>query len=59
MGHSMMVSPWGVIMTSGGDEEMILRAELNLREVKEARDRFPPLADRLDWLNPKAVADPS
>lgn len=55
----MMVSPWGVIMTSGGDEEMILRAELNLREVKEARDRFPPLADRLDWLNPKAVADPS
>jgi len=52
MGHSMMVNPWGVIMTSGGDEETILRAELNLSEVKEARDRFPALADRLDWLNP-------
>ena len=59
VGHSMMVSPWGVIMTSGGDEEMTLRAELDLGEVKDSRDRFPPLADRLDWLNPKAVPDPS
>ena len=54
MGHSMIVSPWGVIMTSGGDEEIILRAELNVDEVKEARDRFPALADRLDWLNTKS-----
>jgi predicted amidohydrolase len=50
----MIVDPWGVIMASGGDEEITLRAELNLREVKEARDRFPALADRLDWLNPRA-----
>ena len=54
MGHSMIVDPWGVIMASGGDEEITLRAELNLREAKEARDRFPALADRLDWLNPGA-----
>jgi predicted amidohydrolase len=32
MGHSMIVDPWGVIMASGGDEEITLRAELNLRE---------------------------
>jgi len=55
----MIVNPWGVIMTSGGDEEVILRAELNVREVTEARDRFPALADRLDWLNPKAEPDSS
>jgi len=59
MGHSMIVNPWGVIMASGGDEEVILRAELNVKEVTEARDRFPALADRLDWLNPKAEPDPS
>jgi predicted amidohydrolase len=59
MGHSMVVSPWGVIMASGGDEEVILRAELNVDEVKEARDRFPALADRLDWLNTRTGHDSS
>jgi len=52
VGHSMMVNPWGVILTSGGDEEVILRAEVDLKEVKSARERFPALSDRLDWLNP-------
>ncbi|NIS70766.1 MAG: carbon-nitrogen family hydrolase [Proteobacteria bacterium] len=53
VGHSMMVDPWGVIRVSGGDEEVNLQAELDLREVNETRERFPALADRLDWLNPK------
>ena len=52
VGHSMMVNPWGVILTSGGDEEVILKAEVDFNEVKSARERFPALADRLDWLNP-------
>lgn len=50
LGHSMMVDPWGVILTSGGDEEVILRAEVNLGDVKKARERFPALADRQAWL---------
>ena len=50
VGHSMMVSPWGVILTSGGDEEVILRSEIDLTEVRKARDRFPALADRVPWL---------
>ena len=33
-------------------EEVILKAEVDLNEVKSARERFPALADRLDWLNP-------
>lgn len=53
VGHSMMVSPWGVILTSGMDDEVILRADLDLKEVKDARDRYPALADRVNWLNPR------
>jgi len=53
VGHSMIVDPWGVIMASGGDEEVILQVEIDLKKVKEARLKFPALADRLYWLNPK------
>lgn len=51
VGHSMIVNPWGVILSSGGDDEVILRAEIDLNEIKSARERFPALADRLDWLS--------
>ncbi len=54
-GHSMVANPWGVIVTSGGDEEVILQAEVDLKEVREARRRFPVLSDRVDWLNPMAT----
>jgi predicted amidohydrolase len=50
VGHSMMVNPWGIILSSGGDEEVVLRAEFDLSEVKSARERFPALADRQGWL---------
>jgi predicted amidohydrolase len=51
VGHSMVVNPWGVIMASGGDEETTLVVDLDLEEVTRARDKFPALADRTDWLN--------
>ena len=51
VGHSMIVNPWGVILASGGDDEVILRSELDLNEVNEARERFPVLTDRLEWLD--------
>ena len=51
VGHSMIVDPWGIILGSGGDDEVIVKAELDLGEVERARKRFPALADRLDWLN--------
>lgn len=50
VGHSMMVNPWGIILASAGDEEVVLRAELDLSEVRSARERFPALADRQEWL---------
>jgi predicted amidohydrolase len=50
LGHSMMVDPWGVILSSGGDEEVILRAEVNLEDLRKAREQFPALSDRQVWL---------
>ena len=51
VGHSMVVDPWGIILASGGDEEVIVRSEIDRREVKSARKRFPALTDRQEWLN--------
>jgi predicted amidohydrolase len=53
-GHSMMVDPWGVIVASGRDDEVILRGELDTHAVKDARDRFPAFIDRQPWLNKSA-----
>lgn len=51
VGHSMVVDPWGVILAGAGDEESIVRADLDLNAVKSARENFPGLASRVDWLN--------
>ena len=51
VGHSMIINPWGVIYASGGDEDMILKAELKLEEIKKARETFPALNDRTTWLD--------
>lgn len=50
VGHSMVVDPWGVILASGGDEDVILRTVIDLDVLKKAREKFPALADRTDWL---------
>ena len=46
-GHSMIVDPWGVILSSGGDEECILRADLDLNRVSAVRAEFPAVSDRI------------
>jgi len=51
VGHSMIVNPWGTILAGGGDEEIILRADIDLSELRDARKRFPALADRVDVSN--------
>jgi predicted amidohydrolase len=51
VGHSMVVDPWGVIMASGGDQEVTLVVEVDLAEVAKARDQFPALSDRAGWLS--------
>ncbi len=46
-GHSMIVDPWGVIVSSGGDEECILRGEIDLGKVAAVRGEFPAVSDRI------------
>lgn len=46
-GHSMMVDPWGVIITSGGDEECILKAEIDIGKASVVRKVFPAVSDRV------------
>ena len=50
VGHSMMVNPWGVILASGGDEEVIITSEIELEDVAAIRAKFSAYNDRVDWL---------
>jgi predicted amidohydrolase len=52
VGHSMAVDPWGVPMAAGGDKEVILNTEIDMADLRAAREEFPGLASRVDWLNP-------
>jgi len=56
IGHSMMVNPWGVILTSGGDEEVVLRAELDPSNVEKRREIFPACSDRRESLKSRGSA---
>ncbi len=50
VGHSMISDPWGTILASAGDIEVIIKSEIDLVELETARQQFPALADRKDWL---------
>jgi predicted amidohydrolase len=47
----MIVDPWGIVLASGGDEELVITSKIDIEEINRARTRFPALADRVDWLN--------
>lgn len=47
VGHSMIVDPWGTAIASGGDEECIVQAKIDLQKVHECRKRFPAFRDRV------------
>jgi predicted amidohydrolase len=40
-GHSLIVDPWGRVLAEAGDEPGVVTAELDVRLVKEARDKVP------------------
>jgi predicted amidohydrolase len=50
VGHSMIIDPWGTILAGAGDKEAIIKSEINLADMQTARQQFPALADRKDWL---------
>ena len=42
-GHSMIVSPWGEILTDAGEDQSIIYAELDLSLVESTRARVPSI----------------
>ena len=50
VGHSMITDPWGTILAGAGDKEAIIKSEIDLGELEAARQQFPALADRKEWL---------
>ncbi|MDQ6418175.1 carbon-nitrogen family hydrolase [Paenibacillus sp. LHD-117] len=49
-GHSMVIDPWGEIIAEAGEDETILRAEIDLGLVDEVRSRIPVFEDRRPQL---------
>jgi predicted amidohydrolase len=45
-GHSLVVDAWGSIVTEAGDDDDLLRADLDPADVRRARDVNPSLANR-------------
>jgi predicted amidohydrolase len=42
-GHSMIVSPWGVVLAEAGEDPGVIFADIDLAAVAEARARIPSL----------------
>ncbi len=51
VGHSMVIDPWGTILAGAGDEDMIVRTQIDPEKVAQARELFPGLAGRRNFLN--------
>jgi predicted amidohydrolase len=49
-GHSLIVSPWGEVLADGGDDVGIVTAELDIAEVKKARNAIPSLQHDREFI---------
>lgn len=45
-GHSMIIGPWGEIITEGPEEEAIVSGKINIEDVDEVRNAIPVFSDR-------------
>ena len=45
-GHSLIVNPWGDILSSASFEEELIIAEIDLNEIKKVREELPLLKNR-------------
>lgn len=51
-GHSLVVAPWGEVVSDAGTEPGVTFAEIDLAEVAKARDRVPSLSHDRDFAAP-------
>jgi predicted amidohydrolase len=47
MGHAMIVDPWGATVAAGGDEEYIVKGDIDVDFVRKTRKDFPALEHRI------------
>lgn len=45
-GHSMIVDPWGKVLSEAGSDEEIIYADISLNRIKEVREQLPVLGNR-------------
>jgi omega-amidase len=45
-GHSMIIDPWGEVISEGGEQEEIISASLQLSDVDRVRMKIPVFEDR-------------
>lgn len=48
-GHSLIISPWGEVLSEAGDEPCVIQYDINLTEVDEARGKIPALQHDRDF----------
>lgn len=48
-GHSVLIDPWGVVLSELGDEPGVLIGKLDLQQVNEVRQRLPSLEHERDF----------
>lgn len=46
-GHSQVVDPWGTVIASGGEQETIVKTEIDLKQIEHIRETFPQLKHRV------------
>lgn len=46
-GHSQVVDPWGIVLASGGEQETIVKADIDLTQIAHIRETFPQLKHRV------------
>lgn len=51
-GHSLVIAPWGEVISDAGTEPGVTYAELDLAEVAVARMRIPSLSHDREFLGP-------
>lgn len=47
LGRSSIIDPWGNTIAAGGDKEVIVSGKIDLNEVRQRRNSFPSLKDRV------------
>jgi deaminated glutathione amidase len=51
-GHSLIIAPWGEVLSDAGTEPGVTFADIDLAEVAKARDRVPSLSHDRDFAGP-------